>query len=282
MVKYFAGQNVYITGGSSGIGLSAAKQLAALGANILVFARTKERLEAAAADIKKNCVSKAQRVSSIQVDVGNNENVNKVMARAVHKFGPPDLLINCAGRAYPHYFEKVGYEQFDQTMKTNLYGIWNTTAALVPEMKKRGGCIVNVSSLAGFIGIFGYTAYCASKFGVIGFSEALRSELRSHGIKVAVLCPPDTDTPGFAAENKTKPEETKEASKGAKLMSPDEVARQLISGLKKGRYMIIPGFEGKITWRIKRFLPVLVDAVLNSQLRKVQKRLKGTNTEGKP
>ncbi len=281
MVKNFAGKNVYITGGSSGIGLSAAKRLAALGANILIFARTKERLEAAAAEIRENCLSEAQRVSSLQVDVGDNENVNRVMARAVQEFGPPDLLINCAGRAYPHYFEQISYEQFDQTMKTNLYGIWNTTAALVPEMKKRGGCIVNVSSIAGFIGIFGYTAYCASKFGVIGFSEALRSELRNHGIKVAVLCPPDTDTPGFAAENKTKPEETKEASKGAKLMSPDEVARQLIIGLKKDKFLIIPGLDGKITWRIKRFFPALVDAVLNRQIEKVQKRLQGAHTEAR-
>ncbi|HOA36020.1 MAG TPA: SDR family oxidoreductase [Bacillota bacterium] len=282
MEKHFEGKNVYITGGSSGIGLSAAKQLAALGANILIFARTKERLEAAAADIGKHCLSEAQRVSALQIDVGDNENVNTVMSRAVLEFGPPDLLINCAGRAYPHYFEKIGYEQFDQTMKTNLYGIWNTTAALVPEMKKRGGCIVNVSSIAGFIGIFGYTAYCASKFGVIGFSEALRSELRSYGIRVAVLCPPDTDTPGFAAENKTKPEETKEASKGAKLMPPDEVARQLIIGIKRGRHIIIPGLDGKITWRIKRFFPALVDAVLNSQIKKVQKRLKGTHMEARP
>jgi len=99
---------------------------------------------------------------------------------------------------------------------------------------------------------------------------------------VAVLCPPDTDTPGFAAENKTKPEETKEASKGAKLMPPDEVARQLIIGIKRGRHIIIPGLDGKITWRIKRFFPALVDAVLNSQIKKVQKRLKGTHMEARP
>ncbi len=281
MAQHFTGKNVYITGGSSGIGLSTAKQLAALGANILIFARTRERLEAAAAEIRKHCRSEGQKVSFMEVDVGDSENVNSVMAGAVQEFGPPDLLINCAGRAYPHYFEKIGYEQFDRTMKTNLYGMWNTTAALVPEMKKKGGCIVNVSSLAGLIGVFGYTAYCASKFGVIGFSEALRSELKRYGIKVAVLCPPDTDTPGFAVENQTKPEETKEASKGAKLMSPDEVARQLIIGLKKDRFIIIPGFDGKITWLIKRLFPSLVEAVLDGQIRKVQKRLKNTQAGAK-
>ncbi|MFY9115342.1 MAG: SDR family oxidoreductase [Dethiobacteria bacterium] len=282
MAADFKGKNAYITGGSSGIGLSTAKQLAARGANVLIFARTEERLKASVAEIGQHCVFEAQQVTSMQVDVGNYKDVLKVMSGAVDKFGPPDLLINCAGRAYPQYFEEISYEQFDKTMKTNLYGIWNTIAALVPAMKMRGGgYIVNVSSLAGFIGIFGYTAYCASKFGVIGFSEALRSELRSYGIKVAVLCPPDTDTPGFAIENKTKPEETKEASKGAKLMSPDEVARQLIDGVKRGRCIIIPGFEGKYTWLLKRFLPTLVDAVLNAQIKKVQKRLHAADTEGR-
>ncbi len=282
MIKDFKGKNAYITGGSSGIGLAAAKQLAALGANIIVFARTRERLDAAAAEINEQRLSEGQKVSPVQVDVGDHEKVHQIMERAVLEFGPPDLLINCAGKAYPHYFEEISYEHFDQTMKTNLYGMWNTTSALVPVMKRRGGHIVNVSSMAGFIGIFGYTAYCASKFGVIGFSEALRSELKGHGIGVSVLCPPDTDTPGFAAENKTKPEETKEASKGARLMSPDEVARQLIAGIKKGEPMIIPGFDGKLTWRLKRFLPALVDAVLNSQIRKVQGRVKTAGEEVNP
>ncbi|MGI6615472.1 MAG: SDR family oxidoreductase [Dethiobacteria bacterium] len=279
MIGDFRGKNVFITGGSSGIGFSTARQLAAQGANVFIFARSEERLKAAAAKIEKCTIMEGQKVASAQVDVGDYKNVLAVMESAVDTFGAPDLLINCAGKAYPHYFEKIGYEQFDETMKTNLYGMWNTVSALVPVMKRKGGGIVNVSSMAGFIGIFGYTAYCASKFGVIGFSEALRSELKRYGIGVAVLCPPDTDTPGFAAENATKPEETKEASKGAKLMSPDEVARQLISGIKKGTFMIIPGFDGKMTWRLKRFLPWLVDAVLNSQINRVQQRLQSESGE---
>lgn len=279
MVKDFRGKNVFITGGSSGIGLATAKLLAARGANMIIFARSQERLKKAAAEIEECAVLEGQKVAFVQLDVGDGKSVPAVMEEAVGRFGAPALLLNCAGKAYPHYFEKIGYEQFDETMKTNLYGIWNTVSALVPAMKEKGGYIVNVSSMAGFVGIFGYTAYCASKFGVVGFSEALRSELKRYGIGVAVLCPPDTDTPGFAAENVTKPEETKETSKGAKLMSPDEVARQLIGGIKKGTFMIIPGFDGKLTWRLKRFLPALVDAVLNSQIKRVQQRLKSQSGE---
>ena len=123
------------------------------------------------------------------------------MAEVVQSFGAPDILINNVGRALPRYFEDVTFEQFDETMKTNLYGAWNTISVLVPHMKAGGGTIVNVSSMAGFIGVFGYTDYCASKFAVVGLSEALRQELRRYGITVAVLCPPDTDTPGLANED---------------------------------------------------------------------------------
>lgn len=220
MDKDFAGKNAYITGGSSGIGLSAAKQLAARGANVLIFGRTQERLEAALAGIKECRILDEQWIASMQTDVGNYQNVRQVMAEAVSGYGPPDILINCAGMAYPHYFEEIGYAQFDETMKTNLYGIWNTISALVPVMKEKGGHIVNIASIAGFIGIFGYTAYSASKFGVIGFSEALRSELRKHGLKVVVLCPPDTDTPGFAAENRTKTPGDKGGFQGGRVDVP--------------------------------------------------------------
>jgi short-subunit dehydrogenase len=137
-------------------------------------------------------------------------------------------------------------------------------------MKEHGGYIVNVSSIAGFIGLFGYTDYSASKFAIIGFSEALRSELKRYGITVSVLCPPDTDTPGFHEENKTKPEETKAISGSAKLMQPDEVARALLSGMRKEARHIIPSFDGKLIFLLKRLLPGLVEFVMDSTIKKVQ------------
>src|SRR6185503_5941588 len=106
-----------------------------------------------------------------------------------------------------------------ETMAVNLAGCWHMIQALLPHMKARGGYIVNTASLAGLIGVSGYSDYCASKFALVGYSEALRAELKLVGIEVSVLCPPDTDTPGFATENRTKPEETKAISASARLMS---------------------------------------------------------------
>ena len=144
-MKDFSEKTVYIVGGSSGIGLATANVLSAKGAHIIVFARRKERLEHALKEIASNGISKQQRFSCMQMDVSKRDDVSTVMSRAVSEFGVPDVLINCAGRAYPHYFEEVSYEQFDETMKINLYGAWNTISTLVPYMKKRGGYIVNLS-----------------------------------------------------------------------------------------------------------------------------------------
>ena len=173
MAKEFKGKDRLYYRRPSGIGLATAKQLAALGANVLVFARNRERLEAAVAAIQGSRISEEQWVASRQVDVGDNEDVRQVMAEAVERFGPPDLLINCAGKAYPHYFEEIDYEHFDDTMNQPLR-VWNTTSALVPAMKRKGGTIVNVSSIAGFIGVFGYTAYCASNLELSVFRRAQR------------------------------------------------------------------------------------------------------------
>ena len=191
-MKNYRNKIVYITGGSSGIGLSAAKLFAAEGAHVIIFARRKDVIKKALAEIEAAKSDRLQRFEGKSLDISDNKQVISVMKEAVRSFGAPDMLINCAGRAFPHYFEDITYEQFDETMKVNLYGIRNCVAALFSSMKANGGYIVNVSSMAGFLGVFGYSDYSASKFGVIGFSEALKSEAKKYGITVSVLCPPDS------------------------------------------------------------------------------------------
>ena len=268
----FNGKIVYVVGGSSGIGFSIARMLASEGSHVMIFARDRDRLEHASEQIASCRTSKPQRFSFMQMDVSSKEEVEAVMSEAVSQFGVPEVLVNSAGVARPLRFENITYEQFDQTMKINLYGTRNTISALLPHMKKLGGYIVNISSMSGLIGIFGYTDYSASKFALIGFSEALRSELGPYGITVSVLCPPDTDTPGLQEENKTKPEETRAIAAKAKLMHPDEVARALIKGMKKHRFLIIPNFEARMIFMGKRLFPSIVEFLMNRDIRKVQKR----------
>ncbi|MEW6264570.1 MAG: SDR family oxidoreductase [Thermodesulfobacteriota bacterium] len=271
-LKEFQGRTAYITGGSSGIGLAAAELLANEGAHVLIMARNEDRLRQSLAQVKGSARSSDQRFGFKSLDVSVREQVERAAAEAAAEFGPPDLLINCAGRAIPRRFEDIGLDQFDRTMKINLYGIWHLVSALLPVMKTKGrGHIVNVSSVAGLIGVFGYTDYCASKFAIIGFSEALRAEVKPYGLGVSVLCPPDTDTPGLIEENKTKPEETKAISGAVKLMSAQDVARAMLSGVKKDKFLILPSLDARLSNLVKRLLPGVLNWYMDLQVRRVQK-----------
>jgi short-subunit dehydrogenase len=274
-MKDFRNKNVYIVGGSSGIGLAAARLLFEHGSNITIFSRDEQKLARAAKAISAQRASTGQTVAWMRLDVADRSDVDRVLDRSVMRCGIPDVLINCAGRAYPHYFEEIRFDQFDETMQINFYGMWHTIKKVVPLMKERGGYIVNVSSIAGLVGVFGLTDYSASKFAIMGFSEALRSELKPFGIMVSVLCPPDTDTPALDVENRTKPRETRAISENAGLMQPEDVASALLKGMQKNQPVIIPGLEGKITCLAKRWVPTLVEWMMDRTVRRVQKDGRG-------
>ncbi|MEO0107800.1 MAG: SDR family oxidoreductase [candidate division WOR-3 bacterium] len=270
-LRSYRGKAVYITGGSSGIGLEAARQFASLGADVAIFARGQARLETALGVLEQVRIDPGQRFRARALDVTNAAAVRSTMAELVQELGAPTVLINSAGSVTAGHFLETSSEQRDAVMATNFYGTWNTVAALVPYMLARGGNIVNISSIAGLVGVFGYTAYAASKFAVTGFSEALRSELKGQGIVVSCLCPPDTDTPQLAEDNRIKPPETRAISGTARVMRPAEVVRAMIRGMERGRAIITPGF-GRIVFSAKRLVPGLVEASMDRDIRRVQSR----------
>src|SRR5262249_32614941 len=122
---------VYVVGGSMGIGLAVAKRVAALGAHVVIFARRAEPLGRAGEEIRALRRAADQRIDQRQLDVADPHAVTETMAAVVADVGIPDVLINCAGRAYPRRFEDVTYEQFAETMRVNLHGCWNTISVLV-------------------------------------------------------------------------------------------------------------------------------------------------------
>ena len=269
-MKSYQGKTVYITGGSSGIGLAAAKQFAGAGANVAIFARGQTRLDAALPLIEAAESSNGQKFLAVQLDVANHTDVDAKMAAAVRSFGVPDVLVNCAGVAWCNYIEDTPYEQYERMMMTDFFGVRNTVTALLPSMKERGGNIVNVASILGVIGVVGYAAYCPSKFAVIGFSEVVRAEMKKYNIRVSVLCPPDTDTPQLAEENKTKPPETRAVAGNTGLMQPEQVAAAMIKGMEQGKLMVVPGFMNWLSWTMKRLWPGFVFSFMDSDVRKAQ------------
>lgn len=208
-----------ITGGSSGIGFGLAKQCAEEGVKtITLVARNKERLEKAQHELVAKYPSTKFHIQSI--DVGDYTAVEAGAKDIVKNGGPPTLLFNNAGMAVAYAFQDVPVAEFENSMKCNYLGTVYMTKALLKHMPS-GSTIMMTSSMAGAVGVYGYTAYSPTKFAIRGFAESLQSEVRRDGISVSIAFPPDTDTPTFAAENKTKPEETFLISDAAGLQQPE-------------------------------------------------------------
>jgi 3-dehydrosphinganine reductase len=272
-IKDFDGKYVFLTGGSEGIGLALAESFAREGANVVLFSRSEEKLKAAAAALEKAKKNPSQKIGWYKLDVSNEAAVKKTLAEAVREYGVPDVFCNNAGKALPNYFEQIPSSQMEEIMRVNFFSQWYTLSAILPQMKAKGGYVVNTSSMSGFMGLFGYADYTASKFAIIGLTEVLRSEYLKHNISFSVLCPSDIDTPGFKEENKHKPPETMAASGNAKLMQPAAVAKACLKGMRKGKFVIIPGATPKVGYFIKRHWPGLLTSMFDSDVKKAQKKM---------
>ncbi len=263
-------QRAFIIGGSSGIGLALAKELRRRNVDVLIAARNPGRLAAAVRAIEAE--PGTAPVAFRQLDVTDAEATTRVLSEAVDTFGAPDLLVNSAGFARPGVFGELTAENLLTSFQVNLLGPWNATQALLDPLRHGGGTILNVSSVAGLIGVYGLTDYCATKFGVVGFSEALRQELAPYNVRVQVLCPPDTDTPGLEEENTTKPAETRAVSGSARLFTAEEVAAAAIRGLTRRRFLIIPERMSRFAVAVKTVAPGIFFRAMDGIVRGAQRR----------
>jgi short-subunit dehydrogenase len=166
-------------------------------------------------------------------------------------------------------------DYFDDNLRIDLEGTINVCRAVAPHMATAGtGHIVNIASVAGYLGIYGYTGYSAAKFAVMGFSEALRFEMKPLGVAVSVVCPPDTETPGLELERSARPAETEAIAGSIAALNPSHVARKIVKGIDSKRFYIIIGSSSKFYFRLKGLLPEIFFAIVDAQVRGVSRKAK--------
>jgi 3-dehydrosphinganine reductase len=263
-----------ITGGSSGIGLATARLFAAQGADVWLLARRKQLLESALNEVQSLRSSRQQRFGFLSVDVSDKVQVDRALGEFVNEIGLPDIIINSAGVTQPGYSQQLGLDVFRQMMEVNYFGTVHITLGVLSGMLKRGsGYIVNISSVAGLLGVFGYTAYCASKFALRGFSDALRAEVKPHGVHLSIVYPPDTDTPQLAYEQPFRPPETKYLTNMGKTHSSEYVAKAILDGMRRRQYVILPGFETKLWYWLASLSGTLTYPVMDWLIARAQRDL---------
>jgi NAD(P)-dependent dehydrogenase (short-subunit alcohol dehydrogenase family) len=182
----FDGRIVVITGGSRGLGLLIARQLADEGAYVTIAARDEAELARASEDLR----SRGGRAHVVVCDVGKRDEAERLVEDTIKRHGRIDLLVNNAGVMKVGPLEHMEHADFEEAMAVHFWGPLHTTLAALPSMKRQGGGrIVNISSIGGKIGVPHLTPYCASKFALAGLSDSIRGELAKDRIFVTTVCP---------------------------------------------------------------------------------------------
>jgi 3-hydroxybutyrate dehydrogenase len=206
-----AGKTALVTGGSRGIGLAIATELAKSGAKVAICGRSEASLAAAAAMITLERVG--AEVMWVRCDVGKFADCKHLHAAVDQRFGVPDIIVNNAGVVERVRLDEMSEAQWDHVLDANLKGTFNVTRVFLPQMRdRRSGRIINIASISGRLGTPRLTAYCAAKHGVVGFTRALAEETREVGLQVNAICPGSVDT------------EMLRGSGYAPLMAPVDVA----------------------------------------------------------
>ena len=265
----FKGMVIVITGGSSGLGKALAQRFLKRGANLALTARDTNKLSTLKAMLAVTCGG-GQKIEIFPCDVSDYAATEKTMNNIADTLGVPDILINSAGILREGYFEKLSLTTFREIMDINYFGVLNCTKVMIPFFKQKDrGRIVNISSLGGKMASFGYSAYCSSKFALVGLTETLRMELKPQGIKVHLVCPGEFESPMVDALNTYRTAENRVVTQTVPVLPLDVVADEIVKGIQKDRYLIIPGFTARFLERLSRFFPSLSRSITDYKIRSV-------------
>ncbi len=277
MTKNAVLAHAVITGGSSGLGLALATRLASRGADITLIARDPGRLDEAAAAVQQ--CNPDVRVGAVAADVSDPQAISTAIDKIAADAGGIDLLINSAGILREGYFEQLRDADFRDVMEINFFGTVNAVRAALPHLKQSQGAVVNIASLAGLAGVFGYTPYCAAKHALVGFSNSLRFELQPQGVRVQLVCPSEFDSPMVDELDARRTPENREHVLTLPKLSVDVIADDTIRGIDRRHDLIVPGRLPRIAATLQQHAPRALGAVANHRIAKIYQGPTGTGKD---
>ncbi len=255
----FKSKVVLITGASSGIGKQTAIEFAKLGADIVLVARRKDKLEQVENELKEFHTS----VLVCQCDVSKKDQVKEMSKIVLEKFGSIDILVNNAGFAIYGSVSDLTIDEIESQMETNYFGMIYCIKNFLPSMlKKKSGHIVNVASVAASFGLPGIASYCASKFAMLGFSEGLKYELKNTGVGITVVSPIMVRTNFFDHSSFEKMPKYSPMS-----LSSKTVAKTILRAANSPRLeIIVPSVVRGAVW-MKNTFPYFINPILGKSFK---------------
>ena len=236
-LRNLAYKTAIVTGSGRGIGKETAVLLSKVGMNVVICSRTQKEIDSTVKEIKEIIKStnigtsaNEDRILGIKCDVSKASEVDYLVKSTVEKFKNIDILVNNAGIAYVKKLVDTSEDEWDNTIDINLKGAFLFSKAVLPLMVRSGGIIINVSSGAGKTGFPDISAYCASKFGMIGLTESLAWEVGNYNVKVMAICPGEVNTKmqqDFDQEYYIKYKD--------KMLEPKQVAERIIDMIFNGK-----------------------------------------------
>lgn len=243
------GKRAIVTGASSGIGRATAIELASRGCHVVLSGRRADALSAVA----RLCAQHRVSAEVVPCDVSKDLDCEELIRTAIQRLGGVDILVNNAGFGVFGPAEQIRGEAYEAMMGTNYLGTVRCTKAVLSHMLERGsGSIVNVASITGIMGNSGMAGYGATKFAILGFSEALRDEVIDRGIRVSMICP-GTTTTELMDENDMQM--IPRASILIPPMSSESVAVAIRRAIERGSYRVILPWQAAIYMRFKELFP---------------------------
>ncbi|MBN2309190.1 MAG: SDR family NAD(P)-dependent oxidoreductase [Candidatus Hydrogenedentes bacterium] len=267
------GKSVFITGASAGIGAALAREFARRGARVALAARRLDRL----AKVQEGIAAAGGDALAVQCDVTDRASLDRAVARAADAFGGLDVAVANAGFGVSGPFEKLSTEDYRRQFDTNVFGLMDTTYAVLPLLRQSKGRLALVSSVMGRVATPSTSAYCSSKFAVCGLAESLYYELAERGVSVTCIEPGLVESDFRMTDNRGVYHEGLEDPATTWLVMPsDKAARAMVRAIGRRRFEAIVTNHGKLIVFMNRHFPrtvrLLMRLATKGRMARIEKR----------